>query len=180
MWFFVRKSTWLWVKSLGTPIIGWSILKVEIRQSVVPQILNTFTMFKCDPYPAVRLHVHDDHLWKSHSFFSPSNYQWEIFRIQQMEVRKRTIYGRYLQFRFLKWPLKLGNLTQSSHPSLQLAGVCRHRLSPPCRSRTPGTPWRRHGDVKNHGTFPAMVKHGETWWILVDFGGFLLGKTLNH
>jgi hypothetical protein len=23
-------------------------------------------------------------------------------------------------------------------------------------------------------------KHGETWWILVDFGGFLLGKTLNH
>ena len=123
---------------------------------------------------------------KSHSFFSPSNYQWEIFRIQQMEVRKRTIYGRYLQFRFLKWPLKLGNLTQSSHPNLQLAGVCRHRLSPPCRSRPRRrdamvTPW----GVKKDGTFPMetwwkMVKHGETWWILVDFGGFLLGKTLNH
>ena len=52
--------------------------------------------------------------------------QWEIFRIQYMEVRKRTIclaifcgdipwkigltYSRYLQFRFLKWPVIKANL----------------------------------------------------------------------
>ena len=119
---------------------------------------------------------------KSQSFFSSSNYQWEIFRILKWRYVS-TIYGRYLQFRSLKWPLKLGNLTQSSHPNLQLAGVCRHRLSPPCRSRSDahgdamGTPW----GVKKDGTFPMetwwnMVKpwwkHGETWWNMVDFGGF--------
>ena len=123
-----------------------------------PDFEYVFSMFKCDPYPAVRLHVHDDHRNLIHFFHHPiingrssGSNRWRYVNVPYMV-------GTSFMNRSLKWPLKFGE-SNPSHPIPTVAGVCRHRLSPPCRSRPRRrdamvTPW----GVKKDGTFPM-----ETW-----------------